>query len=178
MVRCCRCDSSHRRERRLKTQSVSSFTKATINSGLGTQQTWLNELDSTISASRCRRSNHTVKDSLEKREGGGCERQIGDVDSRQHNTDTSVGSYRFHQTLNNKLTRARECMYKWKTTFLTRHHLFDQGPWGQFWAVFNRTKATEFISEVVPMILRFGLVIVALKVTELEQLLRLQLTSI
>jgi hypothetical protein len=53
-----------------------------------------------------------------------------------------------------------------------------KGNWGQFWAVFNQTKAAEFISEVVLMILCFGLVVVALKVTELEQLVLLQLISI
>jgi hypothetical protein len=72
MTWCCRCDSSHRRERRLKTQSLShpsSKQQSTVDAG--TQQTWLDELDSTISASGRRSSNHTERDSVEKREGGG-----------------------------------------------------------------------------------------------------------
>jgi hypothetical protein len=42
----------------------------------------------------------------------------------------------------------------------------------------DQTKVAEFISEVVLMILCLGLVVVALKVTELEQFVLLQLISI
>jgi hypothetical protein len=42
----------------------------------------------------------------------------------------------------------------------------------------GQTKVAEFISEVVLMIPCFGLVTVALKVTELEQYVHLQLISI
>jgi hypothetical protein len=66
-------------------------------------------------------------------------------------------------------------IYKWETTYLTRHPFFDFGPWGQFLAVWDQTKVVEFTSGVVLMNLCFSLVVVALIVAELEQYLLFEL---